>query len=470
MDSKSESFRALVCALAVSVCAVWPALAEDKPKFRTELGVQGGLFLPDQDLVDKGDTLRELEAIGGIRFGFLFARNFGLSLDTTKSDINTVVAGDVDSQAARLTIDFFSRPYWKKLQWFGAVGGGVIDFDLDIGEDFNRPFASLSVGQRVALDHRARFRWELRVDQAFDEDDDPLAGEDLTRINALVALTWGLGRAPKDSDGDGVLNKDDKCPDTPLGVLVDKDGCPLDGDRDGVWDGLDKCPETPDGALVDRDGCALDGDRDGVPDGLDHCPDTPYGAVVDDKGCALDGDRDGVPDGIDECPNTPNGALVDDRGCALDSDGDGVPDGLDKCPGTPHGTPVDADGCPIVAPLFQPDEDRRTLILEGVFFQFDSDVLTSASAGTLDRVAESLKAWPEIRVEVGGHTDWIGTDAYNLDLSERRAASVRNHLVRKGVSTDQVTSRGYGESEPIAANQSEAGRANNRRVELKKLD
>jgi len=163
---------------------------------------------------------------------------------------------------------------------------------------------------------------------------------------------WGIKvdshGCPLDADGDGVPDYLDKCPNTPKGVKVDATGCPLDSDGDGVPDYLDKCPNTPPGVKVDVFGCPLDSDGDGVPDYLDKCPNTPKGVKVDATGCPLDSDGDGVPDYLDKCPNTPKGVKVDSFGCPLDSDGDGVPDYMDKCPNTPAGVKVDAFGCPIV--------------------------------------------------------------------------------------------------------------------------
>ncbi len=160
---------------------------------------------------------------------------------------------------------------------------------------------------------------------------------------------------PIDTDGDGVPDYLDKCPDTPKAAFgfVDKNGCTLDTDGDGVPDYLDKCSNTPLGEKVDKNGCPLDSDGDGVPDYLDKCPDTPAAAkgLVDKNGCPLDTDGDGVPDYLDKCPNTPRESIqfVDKNGCVneLDSDGDGVPDGLDKCPDTPKGAKgfVDKNGC-----------------------------------------------------------------------------------------------------------------------------
>ena len=153
---------------------------------------------------------------------------------------------------------------------------------------------------------------------------------------------------PKDSDGDGVPDNRDACPNTPHGAIVDARGCPRDSDHDGVYDGIDRCPNTPPNTPVDQYGCPRDSDGDGVPDNLDRCPNTPHGVAVDANGCPRDSDGDGVPDYLDRCPNTPRGTPVDANGCPRDSDGDGVPDNLDRCPNTPpNARPVDANGCPV---------------------------------------------------------------------------------------------------------------------------
>jgi OOP family OmpA-OmpF porin len=121
-----------------------------------------------------------------------------------------------------------------------------------------------------------------------------------------------------------------------------------------------------------------------------------------------------------------------------------------------------------VKPLFE--EGKKSLVLEGVNFEFNSDRLTAESSSILQRVAESLKSYPATRVEIGGHTDSTGADAYNMKLSQRRAESVRTFLVQNGVNADQLMVKGYGESRPVADNKTEGGRAKNRRVELTKLN
>jgi len=243
-----------------------------------------------------------------------------------------------------------------------------------------------------------------------------------------------------------------------------------DADGDGVTDALDRCPDTPKGATVDQRGCPKDSDGDGVLDGIDACPGTPHGATVDDRGCPSDSDRDGVPDGIDQCPDTPRGATVDAKGCPSDSDGDGVYDGLDYCPDTPRGKPVDARGCTEVGKPAALFEGKKKLVLEGVNFETNSAKLTSDSPEILDGVAQSLKDWPDVKVEIGGYTDSTGTESYNQSLSKARADSVRAYLIKRGVASSRLVTKGYGESDPIADNDTAEGRAKNRRVVLTRID
>ena len=244
-------------------------------------------------------------------------------------------------------------------------------------------------------------------------------------------------------------------------------GGPADEDGDGVPDTDDLCPGTPDGVAVDGDGCPFDDDGDGVSNYMDNCPDTPAGAVVDATGCPTDADGDGVFDGLDQCPDTPSGAVVDANGCPTDSDGDGVFDGIDQCPGTPAGREVDADGCG----EFEAALAEGRLVLSGVQFEFNSSDIKDESMAELGRAAaairNSIANRPGISIEVQGHSDAIGSESYNQTLSERRAASVRDYVASVEPSiADALTTRGYGESQPIADNDTEEGRAQNRRVEF----
>ncbi len=243
-----------------------------------------------------------------------------------------------------------------------------------------------------------------------------------------------------------------------------------DQDGDGVPDRLDRCPNTPRGAKVDADGCPMDSDGDGVWDGIDECPNTPRGARVDARGCPKDADGDGVYDGIDECPDTPAGCLVDARGCTKDSDKDGVCDGVDRCPDTPANTKVDKWGCPTTQKEQELIETGR-IRLENVYFDTGKATIKKESFAVLDEVAGILRKYDDLKIEIGGHTDARGAEAFNQTLSEARANAVLDYLVSKhGLHRTRLTAVGYGESQPVASNDTAAGMTKNRRVEFKVLN
>jgi outer membrane protein OmpA-like peptidoglycan-associated protein len=289
-----------------------------------------------------------------------------------------------------------------------------------------------------------------------------------------IALGGSTGQAG-DDDNDRVPNRRDKCPDTPAGAVVDKDGCPVDSDKDGIADGLDQCADTPAGVRVDARGCPTDSDNDKVWDGLDQCPDTPAGAVVDERGCPRDSDNDGVPDGLDQCADTPAGTKVDARGCPqiTDADNDGVPDDKDLCPFTPAGAKVDKDGCPIELSEKEIELlDKGRITEREIHFETAKWDILPESYPILDAIGNILIQWPRLRIEIGGHADHRGSDAYNLDLSNKRANAVREYLLQKfsSLNAEMLTARGYGERVPVASNKTVEGMAKNRRVEFKVLN
>ncbi len=244
-----------------------------------------------------------------------------------------------------------------------------------------------------------------------------------------------------------------------------------DGDGDGVPDGADQELDTPAGAHVDSEGRALDGDGDGVPDGLDQEPATVAGARIDSEGKALDSDHDGIPDGLDQEPGTPAGAAVDRSGRAVDSDDDGVPDGIDVEPNTPRGIPVNAEG----RGLYGMEAElitRGLLTLNTIYFNYNTVNIKPESFQTLEEVGLILARYNELRIEIGGHTDNVGSDTYNLQLSRVRAEAVLDWLLERvpDLSLSQFTVVGYGESQPFTTNDTEAGRTLNRRVAFKVLN
>ncbi len=250
---------------------------------------------------------------------------------------------------------------------------------------------------------------------------------------------------PVDSDGDGVSDNEDNCPKV-YGTI---NGCP-DSDYDGIADNKDKCPSI---AGLDKfDGCP-DTDGDGIVDSQDACPSV--AGLSKFNGCA-DTDQDGIADPNDACP-TVFGTL---NGCP-DKDNDNVADKEDVCPETPG--LVENKGCPAV-------EAKELAILEkainGVKFESGKDIITKSSLPILDNVVKVLKNKPMYNLAIEGHTDAQGDDTKNLDLSKKRATAVKKYLTDKGIAPTRLSSEGFGEAKPVATNDTPAGRAENRRVEL----
>ena len=235
----------------------------------------------------------------------------------------------------------------------------------------------------------------------------------------------------------------------------------VDSDQDGVPDDQDDCPLNEPGVKVDRHGCPLDTDFDGVPDGLDHCPNTDReaGNLVDVYGCAIDSDFDGIPDFADNCPHNRIGAQVDSQGCPLDSDKDGVPDGLDDCPYTLSGVEVDRNGCIDLSIIDKP------LILNIDYLPGSFEV-DPHNIKKLKRLARLLNFIEDVRMEINGYTDNIGTTLANRKLSLRRAARVKEYLVSYGVNAARFKLFGQGETNFVASNDTSKGRNKNRRIEI----
>jgi outer membrane protein OmpA-like peptidoglycan-associated protein len=261
-----------------------------------------------------------------------------------------------------------------------------------------------------------------------------------------------------DSDGDGVSDPKDKCPNT-VGVAR-YDGCPVpDTDGDGINDELDKCPGQA--GTAKYNGCPIpDTDGDGINDELDKCPNQRGTAKY--SGCPIpDTDGDGINDEEDKCPNQAGPAAR--NGCPVtDRDNDGIYDDEDKCPDIPG--IAGNKGCPDV-----PANVSKTLMASatGISFGATNATLTSKSNASLNQIAAIMKDNPGLRVRIEAHTDNAGNDDANMTLSENRAAAVKAYLVNKGIAEDRITTQGFGETAPIADNGSAAGRAKNRRVEIK---
>lgn len=256
-----------------------------------------------------------------------------------------------------------------------------------------------------------------------------------------------------DTDGDGVSDKDDKCPKVPGPKITN--GCP-DFDNDGVVDDQDECPEIAGPAKFA--GCP-DSDGDGIPDIKDNCPD--LAGLAEYAGCPyLDTDGDGVKDADDMCPDKKG--PPENNGCPYsDSDGDGVVDKEDRCPLTP-GDPANF-GCPILA---VEDAEILNTAFQNLEFETAKAVIRSSSFPSMDELARLLISKPSYKLKISGHTDNVGSDAYNMTLSKNRAQSTARYLIGKGVPQNRLLTDWFGESQPIADNNTPEGRQINRRVEM----
>src|SRR2546427_4253723 len=312
MRSARLDMLAAIAALALGIAS--PSQAKD----REPLGDAGfllGVNFADRDLGGpKGSS--DQSALFGGRVARRLSPRWNWFLDGLYTQVGTTVGGDAKIFEGRVGFErlFPTEQGLSSFFLAGALGGADVNNPPGIANDFSRPLASLGVG--VAQTGHG-WRAEARVESYLGNDG--LGGADITNYQLIFGYTFGLYGLEEGRDSDG----------------------------------------------------------------------------------------DGVPDDKDDCPNTPKGAYVDAHGCPHDSDGDGVWDGIDQSPNTPKGTPVDSKGCPKKV-LFTPE--KKKLILEGVNFEFDSAKLTPGSFAVLDRVAASLNDWPEIRVEVGGHTDSNGSD------------------------------------------------------------
>lgn len=372
--------------------------------------------------------------------------------------------GVVGSFRYQLATGGVARPFVGLRAGWKSLSSENVD-----GADGSGFLGGLEAGTELWLGDRVGFH-VTAVPAGFSLSDFAADDDNTTGVSWSVEAGFSvfLGDASPDSDGDGVDDEDDRCEGTPAGITVDAEGCPADTDADGVPDHEDACPQTLRGAEVDEEGCARDTDADGVADGLDACPDTPEGARVDDEGCGLDADGDGVPDGVDACADTPEGAEVDAEGCVPDTDADGVGDPDDRCPGTVEGAAVDQEGCSQV----QRGLDEGRLSMTGLAFEVDQVALGESLRQRMDQVGRQLVRNPDMTIEIRVHTDALGPADQNRAQTQRLADAVKDYLLREypEIQSTRIGALGFGESEPVASNETAEGRAQNRRVEVVVLE
>jgi outer membrane protein OmpA-like peptidoglycan-associated protein len=384
--------------------------------------------------------------------------SFGLTGSVNKIDkmvYRVPGTGSTDVVVNPVDLSYYAADATIKYSFMEMIGTKWFDPSLNLGGGYTF-FGDASAGtvngglgftfwfsEQVGLQLQSTYKHSF--------DDNRVGDIDVpSHIQHFAGLTFKFGG--KDTDGDGIYDKDDACPE--VAGLPEFKGCP-DTDKDGIQDSEDACPEEV--GTKELNGCP-DNDGDGIINSEDACPDDKGTKMM--NGCP-DADGDGVADKDDKCPTV--AGAKDNAGCPWpDTDGDGVADKDDKCP-TVAGT-VANNGCPEVS-----DDTMKKLNDYGKTILFNSGKASfqKQTIPVLQAMTAILKEYPTAKFSLEGHTDSTGADALNQKLSEERAAAVKGYLVENGVAANRLTSSGFGQSKPIDSNKTKAGKANNRRVEVK---
>lgn len=451
------------------------ALSASAAHAGVEVGVTAGLhtFSVNNELgvadTPNATSLRNT-VLFGIRLGMMFGDMIGVEVEggvMPSEDRNLVYDVFAVTGRGHVIAQFRAADPNNKLIPFAVLGGGVTNVFASDREDriYKDTDAALYAG--VGAKYRVENGWGLRFDGRWllpPSSKDTSAASD---FELLVSVYKEFGRkAPAKAVEEEVVPPVDEDPDKD-GIIGAADGCPNDAEDADNYQDEDGCPDG-------------DNDGDNIADASDQCPMDAEDAdgFQDENGCPdPDNDGDGVPDTTDQCKDQPEDAdgFQDEDGCPdPDNDGDGVLDAADTCPDkleTKNGY-QDGDGCPdeVPAPLA-----KFTGVIKGINFKTGSAEILKNSNKLLDKAVKVLNDYPDIKLEIQGHTDDVGDDAANMDLSQKRAESVKAYFESKGVAADRVVAKGYGETAPSApidglkGGKLKAARAKNRRVEFKLL-
>ncbi|PVD53504.1 hypothetical protein DC498_03015 [Terrimonas sp.] len=454
-----------------------------KNYFSPSTGFHAGVFA--EIPIDKKGNFAVLPSLQYTNKGRKFARSY----DSTKSfnsDTSSILSSWKTSYVELPVNLIYKLPITQKVNFIIGAGGyvsyllnGKTSYDIYNASGEHQSYNDkLAYGDQVktynkidyginavaGLDFNDRILFTINYSKGladfYKADYDASFKHQTIGATAVVWLTKSktakTKAAAQDSDGDGVPDKIDQC--SGESGTVASNGCP-DKDSDGIPDKEDKCPDVA--GLNKYGGCpAPDKDKDGVPDDEDKCPDIAGSAKY--AGCEIpDTDKDGVNDEEDSCPGIVG--LPKYNGCpAPDTDKDGINDDEDKCPSKP-GT-KDNKGCPVIEKNMVDEINKAA---KNILFDVNSDNIKATSYPALDRIADIMLNNTALKLDIEGHTDNTGSIRHNQVLSGKRALAIKMYLVKKGVSHERMTASGFGSEHPIADNNTEAGRAKNRRVAFK---
>ena len=357
--------------------------------------------------------------------------------------------GDLTYYAADgiIKYSFMSMIKSKTFEPYAHVGGGYTWF----GENTSYGTVNGGLGLTIWFTEVVGLTLQSTYKHSFEDSSNRGMADNVpTHMQHFAGLTFKFGG--KDTDGDGIYDKDDACPNE-KGPKEFK-GCP-DTDGDKIIDKDDACPDVA--GLAAFNGCP-DTDGDGIADKDDACPDV--AGLKSLKGCP-DSDGDGIADKDDKCPTVKG--PKENAGCPWpDRDGDGVLDKDDKCPDV-KGT-VANNGCPDVddSVMKKLNDYAKTILFDTAKSSFQKQTMP-----VLQSITAILKEYPNSKFSIEGHTDNVGKPAKNLKLSQERAAAVVNYLTENGIAAGRLSSVGFGDTKPVASNKTKAGKAENRRVEVK---
>jgi outer membrane protein OmpA-like peptidoglycan-associated protein len=425
-----------------------------------ELGLYGGLAifskqhnLQNLEILDETSAGHQSLKTGvdlGLRAGF-----YPLSFLGAEGELGVIPTktGTTDDGATIWTYRLSAVAQYPayRLVPFVLVGAGGMNLrsgTAALGKDSD-PALHVGVGVKYAISQYLSARFDFRDNFMQENRENPVIedGDLVQNFELLLGLSFTLGRTP-----------------------AERAPMPVDSDRDGFFDPQDACPAQPG---VAPNGCPApappaDSDKDGIPDPSDPCPtEAEDGAQpTPTDGCPnKDADGDGVLLPADLCP-TVKGVAPD--GCVHDKDADGIVDEVDKCPEQPETKNgfQDEDGCPDELPK---EVAKFSGVIKGIQFDFGKATIRKESNKLLDEAVAVLKQYPDLRISISGHTDNVGDAQTNLELSQQRAAAVKDYLVGKGIDTGRIETRGAGANEPVADNATDKGRQENRRIEFKLL-